>query len=176
MKNLQDFILIVKNAISIDDCKYIIYEHEKLNLWEKAKIQNNVIDEDIRNTLKVNINIESKSDQIIFNAVKFCIKDYCNNFKNLILSKDLGYELLKYTEGGFYTEHVDSCINTPRTLSCSIILNDDYEGGNFEFFESEYKIKLSAGDAILFPSNFMFPHQITKITKGQRYAIITWIV
>ena len=63
----------------------------------------------------------------------------------------------------------------PRVLSCSLILNDDYEGGDFAFFGGEYIVPKKAGSAVVFPSNFCFPHAVLPVTEGDRHAIITWI-
>ena len=46
--------------------------------------------------------------------------------------------------------------------------------GEFAFFNRELKYKLNQGDVIMFPSTFMYPHEIMPITKGTRYSIITW--
>ena len=32
------------------------------------------------------------------------------------------------------------------------------------------------GSAVVFPSNFMFPHEVQKVTSGNRYSIMTWIL
>ena len=52
------------------------------------------------------------------------------------------------------------------------LLNDNYEGGAFMCREKE--IKLIRGDILLFPSNFMYPHQVKEITKGLRYSFVSW--
>jgi len=51
-------------------------------------------------------------------------------------------------------------------------------GGEFKFNLNgvEVQIPQNIGDAIAFPSNFMFPHQVNKILTGTRYAIIGWVV
>ena len=46
--------------------------------------------------------------------------------------------LYKGSEKGEYKEHVDHYDLHPRTLSCSIILNNDYDGGDFAFFGGEH--------------------------------------
>jgi len=53
-------------------------------------------------------------------------------------------------------------------------LNDDYQGGKFSFWESNI-YDLSAGDVIIFPSVFMYPHSVTEITEGTRYSFVQWI-
>lgn len=53
-------------------------------------------------------------------------------------------------------------------------LNDDYEGGELIFFENEV-MDMKAGDLIIFPSNFMFPHKVNPVTKGVRYSYVSWV-
>ena len=52
------------------------------------------------------------------------------------------------------------------------LLNDNYEGGAFMCREKE--VKLRRGDILLFPSNFMYPHEVKEITKGIRYSFVSW--
>jgi predicted 2-oxoglutarate/Fe(II)-dependent dioxygenase YbiX len=60
------------------------------------------------------------------------------------------------------------------TLSILGALNDDYEGGELVFWESE-KIELKAGSIMIFPSNFMYPHRVDTVTKGTRYSYVSWV-
>ena len=62
-----------------------------------------------------------------------------------------------------------------RTLSCSLALNDGYEGGELAFFDGELKYKLKKGDMMIFPSSFTYPHQVLPVISGTRYSIITWL-
>ena len=89
-------------------------------------------------------------------------------------------EILKYEKGGFYTIHSDHCASIPRTLSVIIFLNNDYEGGELNFHdpitEEIYQtIKPSPGRCVIWPSNFMYPHSVSPVTKGTRYAIVSWL-
>ena len=56
-----------------------------------------------------------------------------------------------------------------------MILNDNYDGGDFVFFDEQYLVKKKKGSVIMFPSNFCFPHAVTPVTNGDRHSIITWI-
>ena len=58
-----------------------------------------------------------------------------------------------------------------RKLSMSIILNDDFEGGEFDFFDSD-TISTKRGTVIVFPSYIM--HRVKPVTKGTRYSLVTW--
>ena len=59
-------------------------------------------------------------------------------------------------------------------VSVIFYLNNDYEGG--EFFVAEKEFVTEKGSAIIFPSNFMFPHKVKEITKGTRWSIISWVM
>ena len=58
----------------------------------------------------------------------------------------------------------------------SIVLNEDYEGGNFKFLDSkESTIKGKAkGTVLVFPS--YMHHCVEKITKGNRYSLVAWFL
>ena len=52
-------------------------------------------------------------------------------------------------------------------------LNDDYDGGEFSFFNDEMLVRTNTGGVICFPSNFI-PHGVREVVGGTRYAIVTW--
>lgn len=98
--------------------------------------------------------------------------------------KDYGYnnifdiEILKYENTGFYTWHVDHFAGIPRTMSCILLLNNDYEGGNLCFRNpdgsGEWEVKVKPNRMIVWPSNFLFPHTVKPVTKGTRYSVVAW--
>ena len=55
-----------------------------------------------------------------------------------------------------------------------LFLNDDYKGGEFVIADKLYRPE--KGSAIVFPSNFMFPHEAKKVTKGIRWSIVAWLM
>ena len=55
--------------------------------------------------------------------------------------------------------------------SCTLNLNEDYEGGEFRFFNGQIKESFKTGDAILFPAEPIWIHGTEPIIKGTRYAI-----
>ena len=86
----------------------------------------------------------------------------------------------RYTEGDFYDYHIDSFKASPKSNNVfydygfSINLNDDYEGGEFvvKTEAGEIGTQLQAGQAVIFP--IIFPHKVSKVTKGVRENIIGW--
>ena len=183
---LEDYIYVVKNALSLNLCDEILSEFKNSDEWQDTYIGSGRIEKSIRNCQNIiisyphiiqkNNEVRHQLDNSIFDGASKCIKEYNTKFPYSLIEQDNGYELLKYPEGCFYIEHVDSCKSAPRAVSCSFILNNDFEGGEFTFFDRELKYKLGKGDALLFPSNFMYPHEVMPVTQGTRYSIITWFI
>ena len=43
----------------------------------------------------------------------------------------------------------------------------------FQLFD-DTTINLKAGDLLLFPSNFLYPHRVLPVTKGVRHSYVSW--
>lgn len=187
MYTLDEYVVILEKFVPDDLCDRILNEYANDEDWASAHTGSG-LSEDIRNcsvlsmsersTIAVNPEVRSKIDEEIYECVAKVLQEYELRFPHLLLEikEDSGYELLRYREGQFYTEHTDHFKEQPRTLSVSINLNDDYEGGEFAFFNREIIAKNPKGSVIVFPSNFMYPHEVMPVTKGTRYSIITWLV
>ena len=80
------------------------------------------------------------------------------------------YDKIKY-KTKFNSNHFE--VNYPQ-VSALLFLNDNYKGG--QFIISDVLYKPEQGSAIIFPSNFMFPHEVKTIKKGTRYSIVTWLM
>lgn len=90
-----------------------------------------------------------------------------------IKSRDESMHLLKYEKSGHLPAHQDHGVST-RTLSVLLYLNDDYEGGNIIFRHSNISFKPEAGSILFFPSNFLYVHEVEKITNGVKYSLPNW--
>ena len=99
-------------------------------------------------------------------------------------------QVTRYIKDGFYSWHKDGMgshnevNNEPdkellygntRKLSMSIILNSDFEGGDFELRDLDERVpRLNEGSVIVFPS--FIHHRVAPVTKGIRYSLVTWFV
>jgi hypothetical protein len=183
---LEDFIVTFDDIVPIDLCDKIIFEYENSSDWNKTSVGGNNYNPEIRSceTINIsaediinkNIDIRKSIDEALFKCAHECLLKYKNMFPHVVADSDTGYELLRYETGQHYSQHTDSFRLQQRSVSCSLLLNDDYEGGEFAFFDREILIKGAKGSAIMFPSNFMYPHEILKVISGTRYSIITWYV
>lgn len=181
---LEDYVKVYYDVVPEDLCDAIAKEYSNCDLWEPAEIGSG-IDPSIRNVDQIfisgeevigNSQLRKELDDRLFESVSSVSKKYHEDFEHFVINIDTGYQLLRYKEGQFYTQHVDSFVTQQRSLSCSLILNDDYEGGEFCFWDGTMMHKPPKGAALVFPSNFMYPHEIKPVTKGERLSIITWLV
>jgi predicted 2-oxoglutarate/Fe(II)-dependent dioxygenase YbiX len=186
MKNINDYIVTFDGVITDALCDAILEEFSDETEWQKTVVGNGKVNDKIRtaetvvlsypHVIEKNPKVRAKLDKYVFASAGFAIKKYNEKFPLALIEEDSGYELLRYKENQFYTQHTDSFKDRPRAVSCSFALNDDYEGGEFAFFDRELVYKLKKGSCIMFPSNFMYPHEIMPVTSGTRYSIITWFV
>ena len=185
--NLEDHIKVYESILSDELCDMILEEYKNSNLWQKTSVGNiGVVNDNVRSCQEIpismppiiNENVEKRSliDKQLFVSANNAIKKYTQDFPNCKIQQDSGYELLRYNADEFYIQHVDSFREIPREVSCSFSLNDDYDGGEFAFFDREIMMRLSKGSALLFPSNFMYPHEIMPVKGGTRYSIVTWFI
>jgi predicted 2-oxoglutarate/Fe(II)-dependent dioxygenase YbiX len=186
MKNINDYIVVFENVMTHSLCDAILEEFSNEEEWQKTVVGSGRVDDKIRtaetvvvsypHVIEKNPKVRQKLDRYVFASAGLVIRKYNEKFPLCQIEEDSGYELLRYKEGQFYTQHIDSFKARPRAVSCSFALNDDFEGGEWGFFDREMVIKAPKGSAVLFPSNFMYPHEIMPVTKGTRYSIITWFI
>jgi len=178
--NLYNYIRVYERIFPSKLCDEIINEYADSDLWADQTIVNQSNHSCYMKALQLSTDrtkttIERKRiDHDIFTNVNKIFKKYISRFPLLKLTSDTGYILLKYSVGDFYKLHVDEGEGQSRTLSCVICLTDDYTGGEFAFLNKQKVFKLKKGDVLLFPSNFMFPHEVYPIVSGNRYTIVTW--
>ena len=185
MKELKDYIVVMPDVVPLELCDAVLFEYKNCDDWvpaitatgkSDAERQCSTIGISFDNIIKKNQETRQKLDQELFNCAANAIQEYKKHFTNCTIEQDSGYDLLKYGAGNFYKTHTDSFKDRPRAVSCSFALNDDYEGGEFAFFDRELVYNLKKGSCIMFPSNFMYPHEIMPVTSGTRYSIVTWFV
>ena len=172
--NLEESIVVINANLGKDIVKKLI-QYTDYKAKQKLKVQHG-LDTNIRNVSGYHLDGDSISDKVYFKHVMriihMFIKNYTIKFKHADVRQLNQVDLLKYTPGGKYEIHVDHDLLSQRTLTCIINLNEDYEGSEFHCRGKE--IKLKTGDILMFPSNFMYPHEVTECTKGTRYSFVSW--
>ena len=99
-----------------------------------------------------------------------------------------GYEFFQYStyegdKAGRYDWHVDCLTGSVdqrngglhRKLSMTLLLDDGFEGGDFEInLGKSEKVDVLKGRAIFFPA--FVPHRVTPVTVGIRRSLVIWLL
>ena len=144
---------IYKTPVAIDK-RRTIFDRKCDIFW--------IHDKDIKNTLNSLYKIANETAQWNFDI---------NGMEEL--------QLTRYHEGEYYGWHVDGNGVTPipnqqnivRKISVSVILNDDYTGGELDFKDADPYY--TTGSVIMFPSYYL--HRVKPVKTCTRYSLVAWI-
>ena len=191
-KNIEHYVFHKENFLDEKYCENCIDELDKCT-WKKHEWYNSASDSseglsgdnepEILNRDMFSYNI-GKINDFIIRELRSTIKEYIESLKFDWFLNWTGYSPIKfnrYFPGQTMLNHWDtiqSLFDGERKgvpiLSIISILNDDYEGGELIMFEDK-KIDTKKGDLLIFPSNFLYPHKVTPVTKGVRYSYVSWV-
>lgn len=173
--SLRSYIKVLPGFVPAEICDEIIeYVKKGEDRWSKST----TIDggDGFRVCESYPVKSSDYIDAKLFEYVTAGAREYNRQYSRFNPTQDDGYTILRYFPGGKYDEHTDQHKQYNREGTCIINLNDDYVGGELHHIGSKVKNKLGKGDLVIFPANFMFPHKITPIVEGVRYAMVTWLV
>ena len=152
--------------------------------WYPAKVHQNLNGENKENPYERITDVTWCNEKWVYDLV-WNYLDIANRNSNWNFQIDAceAMQLARYNKNGHFKFHQDGNGFTrfdngnqfvhgkTRKLSMSIILNDEYEGGEFEFFGRQ-QVLGKRGTIIVFPSYMM--HRVKPVTKGIRYSLVTW--
>lgn len=131
-------------------------------------------------------------DEVFYTVTKDYIDEYDIKLPNWHPS---GFSICKYKETEqenhlamhYHTDYVGANADAPGlkfAITCTMYLNDDYEGGGLSFLEEDngdvIDYKPNAGDVVVFPSGdpitgaSHYFHGVDKISNGDKYLIRTF--
>ena len=203
--NIRDFVKYYDNVAKEHVLKNFL-NYAKNTSYDVANVGANLKGEELKKIRNTEINnmeniarLASAPDQLEMSKNQNLTGIHWNNvIQNIITLTNLKYvsdlklphnpvseientTLLKYQPGGHYILHVDYATKFKRCLSFIMFCNDDFEGGNLVFSDPDHTndnfiIKPKRNRVVMFPSNFLYPHKVEEITKGERYTIVSWLV
>lgn len=185
--DLRNYVKIYDNFLDQKTCKSLVKELKKAD-WAQHTFYQAHNDQFVSfdKELSICYNQESENTKELQKKIWFAIEQYV--LKDFDWMKEWfsgwnGYTQVRFnryntdTRMKLHCDHIHSMFDGNRkgipTLSILGGLNDDYEGGDLVFWESE-KIVLKAGQIMIFPSNYMYPHKVIEVTKGTRYSYVSW--
>lgn len=188
-KKIADYIFVT-NVIPKDICNTIIEEIEENNKWSPHSWYNySTNSSSSEDTMELDVtNSNQKHTEILVPFIieagrqynqRFAYKDTTRTLQ--IMNKFCSIRFNRYGKDQImrkHHDHIHSIFDGKEkgipVLSFVGNLNEEYEGGELVFFDGEVKLALKTGDICMFPSCFMYPHQVYEVTKGKRYSFVTW--
>ena len=179
------------NFLSINDCQNIIYHLNNTNNWREypySSPKDNICVQEnpdipyydcrLPKEAPISKNIQEKTKTVVDNYINEFLSDlpwfsYWNGNSKA--------HYIKYPTGSgmdIHCDHVSNQFDGEQRgipiLTLLALLNDDFTGGELQFWQNQ-QFKLAAGEAVIFPSNFLFPHKVNKVISGIRYSFVVWI-
>ena len=182
---MKDYIGYYTDLIPPPICNAIIghVENERLSDFAKSTYSDpdGVVESDDRVCMdEIWFLQDHKFYDVLKNFVLKGLENYSKQHPKFVVTHHTNFRLNKYSKGGFMSKHCDNIHHSHGQqygyphVSVLLFLNDDYEGGEFVVADETYVTK--KGSSLIFPSNFMFPHEVKPITNGTRWSVITWMM
>ena len=176
-ENFEDIMLLTNNTKDISHATIINKDKEEEDGDNSEK------NLEVRNTLWYHITDEMHKQ--FEQAVASCFGQYVIPKYNCEFKSYEPVQFLGYPPGGHYKGHNDGeSFNyetrqwerlMDRDVSFLFYLNDQYGGGELEFYDLGLTIKPKKGMMIAFPSYKEFAHMVHPVTWGHRYTLVSWV-
>jgi predicted 2-oxoglutarate/Fe(II)-dependent dioxygenase YbiX len=117
---------------------------------------------------------DNENNNWFMDKIKLFIENTLN-IKLIKLNKDA--QILCYGINDGFAKHLDYNVQSsdPRIYTFGILLNNDFEGGEFVLYHNgiETQLKKDIGNCYIFDTKIL--HEVKKITNGKRYSLIIHI-
>lgn len=164
------------------ECSTIIERIQKLDGWNAALIReaqeggsyNIVAKSEVRSASTPNFHSVERLYEEFEKKLDILVKPLIRQLWKVDLTTHSGTHLLKYEAADHYRPHQDTGLGFDnRYFSVVCYLNDDFTGGRTLFPTLNYAVRPEAGQAIVFPSNYL--HGSEPVINGQKFVIVSWI-
>jgi len=185
MFDITKLALKIPNFLTHEECDRLISEFEQRK--NEAQLENSFnykTNKQANSSFKV-VSLEPYTSN--FNFIKQKTKtaidiwiDYLNQpnaFFTTLLKNALqfshNYRIMEYKTGASIHPHSDHNMGTYGSISFN--LNKDYKGGEFKFFNGKHTVSLGKGDALIFPADYFWVHEVSPVTEGVRYSLNSFL-
>lgn len=173
-------VLTMPDVLSPQDCRML------MDLWARENIETGVATEESGvGGQEIDHTYKSRRDhQIADPEVIRLVNDRLARRIVPEVKKTFNYEITRFEHlrigaydagAGYFRAHRDNTkpATAHRKFALTLCLNEDYEGGGLNFPEYGRQLyRPPAGGAVVFSSSLL--HQVTDVTGGRRFALITF--
>ena len=183
-QNINDYI-IVENLVSKEVREGVLYFIEKHETWKPHEWFNPKTGKTTTRKDGAELDVLYTTNKRIEEDIHSCIRNAFDVYKlkfnpQSFVTRHTIVRFNRYkvsTNMAPHVDHIHSIFDGNEKgipiLSIVGVLNDDYEGGEF-IFNGDYEVKLKAGDILMFPSNFLYEHEVRGVTNGRRVSFVAW--
>lgn len=187
MPNLYDLLLHLPGVVPAHECDAIIRSFDELQL-DGGAYRESSMDANSGRRVESSFNAVSlppgsPAFEAVHRCTRFALKTWLEHLeaqgryntklfrRSLRYSHD--YRVLRYDTGARIHPHTDWDEFT--LASCTLALNDDYTGGEFSYFNGDRRIRLNRGDALVWPADCFWVHEVTPVETGTRFSVNSFI-
>lgn len=179
---LRDLIVEFDNFVSKENCDILIdwfQNHPHSHHMGMITGDVNNVNIDFKKATQLHLTPEDSVSDLMTSIIFGAYQAYSNIRPSPavnICAKD--YSIRIYNKGdGFFKKHIDQTAgpNVTRLLAIIIYLNDVCDGGETEFPTYEVKVSPKVGKVLIFPCNYLFPHQGNMPISDDKYIATAFI-
>lgn len=186
---ITDYIFVARGFLHPTICKKLIEENRELDetwskhTWTRPDNEVGKLKEFSRSENELSVkNVDADTTKILTEVIENALLHYADKIglTDRVYTTMSHPRINRYTTGSNMAKHNDAIsslfekgLGRPN-LSVVGVLNDDYSGGDFIMFDN-MKIDVRAGDILIFPSTFIYTHEVTTVTGGERWSFVSWV-
>lgn len=181
---LKRYVFVAKKIIPKQLCEFVLQDEKKSDKsWDThhwSHYEDGKLASHVKDTKEDSFKVKPCENKDLFECVRKSVELYeqIYNFEGMIkfVSPIRINRYLTGTEMKSHYDHIYSLFDGEKKgvpiLSVVGLLNDNFSGGEFHFYD--FNVPLEAGDILIFPSSFMYPHGVRKVTGGERWSFVNW--
>lgn len=183
--NLKDYVYIIEDFLDQSTCKTLVKKISNMewsfhSYYDAISGTSRSYDNEL-SVLYSDIPEIQNLNKKLHHAIRIYLDEY--NFAWFSSQHIAGYSFArmnrydKNTVMKLHCDHINSIFDGTKKgvpiLTLLGSLNNNYTGGELVMFDNEI-VELKAGNIMIFPSNFLFPHEVKPVTSGTRYSYVSW--
>jgi hypothetical protein len=184
--DIRSYVGLFANLLDRGMCNEVVNGLNKLDLWKPHYFtDNNGVNHGARSgqhELSFCHIPDNDATEMMTHRVRHAIDEYRTQMNIPWWSSEYtfsGFRFNRYEQGqemAPHCDHIHSLFDGEKkgvpVLTILGALNDDYSGG--ELMLCEQPIDMKAGSMLIFPSNFLYPHEVKRVLSGTRYTYVGW--
>jgi predicted 2-oxoglutarate/Fe(II)-dependent dioxygenase YbiX len=183
--NIFDLILVIKNHLSDEECQSLISEYERKRITAAKEQSYHVYEDKVTqsNFKRIEVIESSPNYELVRSKTEQALTKWLDYLQDKqlfsvaalrsVLRYPYNFRILKYEVGSYIHPHTDW--DHFNYASVTLNLNDGYTGGEFSFMNGTHVLKLEKGDALIFPADHFWVHEVYPVITGNRYSVNTFI-